>query len=933
MATPSKPSVRVPRYAVGKNPRRVYMDLPLYLEHSPFIDATVATTVDDSDIFDNNTTNNWTDFGNMVDGSPLTFASTTVARTTETISFATTFKPVFSLGAGTDLITAASLVIQMRTDWRPKPDHGLDGIVFDLYVGSSTDYRGSSEPLLQSIKNNTSESRSWNILSLLQEKATEDALPLDRDYINSKEVYVKVRATSIDSKVVKWEVAQVKFNITLQSAAGHTQGAQEWEIAQATSQDVEPPTGGGGEYTSPDWVSGTVSNDKKFHWMPAHELTADGDTIYAAHVRLQDNVGNWSAWSNSIYFRPYADEVSELLHEPGHKVLIAECHVARRFDPDGWSLTSGQTNTYETTLDRTQEFPSFKLIDFEDNLSFQRFRFPAQWLEKKTIADVEANRRTWFWDETVNKLYVHTDIDSSPQAYGDHFAARVLIGFTTDARSYLADGMRTISIKRQEFPTEYEPRIVNSPSFGDTMDRRISGRVVKIQGGVMGLANGDKFFDTAATKYLWNGRPVFFKMVGTTASNRVVTYNQAYFHLEGVMVLEKNNILTDSMFNIRIEPKAWRFIHPTAGRAVQGGSYPNARSSDVGRHIPTPFGASVRRSPLLMIDTTTPPGAAELITSIDAPLTVTTVYRDETALDPGDWSVTGNVITISNAAEWDVASVYTFDGDMTEDPDPGGSPLTSGAAILEYVFKNYGGWVDDEFIHASITEVKDFAPYTNIVPADIDAARSINRLIDIVGRSNNFVVVVDHEGRLDFLHEKHNDISSHTVWIRDEDIRNYKAFRLKKEQYPEVIIRFKKQPDPAKDLELFGSKGSTVTKKLTKVETVGGKQGALEVETTLDNETDADALGDEYATLLEDESLIISFDCMGTTLFPVHVGRRIIVDRRRGMNQEDLGTLSGDYKRSLFKIIKRGKVDTKNWMVTGVEARWIRDLTVAEIPF
>lgn len=128
-----------------------------------------------------------------------------------------------------------------------------------------------------------------------------------------------------------------------------------------------------------------------------------------------------------------------------------------------WTLTGGQTHTYEATT-------SQRVVSVYENGSALTSR--------GTIALVESNAGSYFWDQAAGKVYVHPTAGASP--YTKTIQARVLFLFGTESR-----------VIGGKF---YDGRIVSLPDLTARIEATF-GDLGQVGAGRVDLAAGDGFFD------------------------------------------------------------------------------------------------------------------------------------------------------------------------------------------------------------------------------------------------------------------------------------------------------------------------------------------------------------------------------------------------------------------------------------------------------
>src|SRR3990172_363989 len=180
-----------------------------------------------------------------------------------------------------------------------------------------------------------------------------------------------------------------------------------------------------------------------------------------------------------------------------------------------WQLATGQTYTWEHPFAGSSVGSLYGVIEdpgevggmFEPGfpgipeLEYERFHSPYRIVDLKengvsltsraSVALVESNAGSFFWDQNFGKLYVHPTGSVSP--YTKTFQAMIAFCFATEGRIY--NGI------------SYEPRIASLPQLSIRVEKTF-GDPGQIGAGSLTLLNGDGFFD-AYSGFQWDaGRAV-----------------------------------------------------------------------------------------------------------------------------------------------------------------------------------------------------------------------------------------------------------------------------------------------------------------------------------------------------------------------------------------------------------------------------------------
>lgn len=178
------------------------------------------------------------------------------------------------------------------------------------------------------------------------------------------------------------------------------------------------------------------------------------------------------------------------------RIVLCELQPAETLG--NWTLEAGTTNVYKRTFDN---FIQASVVPGGVYRRLDKVRQDATDLTNRTsIALVDANLGSWYYDEAAKTIYISTTTGSDP----DTFAA-ILAFFTifvaTDVKDFVGGRL-------------YEPRIVGRvPEVRAKADDPLFGRKVFYQGDLE-LTNSDQFFDALVRAYTWKNKRVTFYFGG-----------------------------------------------------------------------------------------------------------------------------------------------------------------------------------------------------------------------------------------------------------------------------------------------------------------------------------------------------------------------------------------------------------------------------------
>lgn len=260
------------------------------------------------------------------------------------------------------------------------------------------------------------------------------------------------------------------------------------------------------------------------------------------------------------------------------KVYLAEVYPAQNLID--WDLTSGMTYTYEipiVNLPQVSFLPQFEELT-ENGTALT---------EKTSIAEVEANAGSWFFDQSAKKVYIHTTGGDDPDGRTDG-----IYNYTILAFFHLYFGSEPKIFDNNY----YYPRIAE----GGLSDLSVSSRTIYFGtqttgNGSLNLQNEDKFFDQLLKRFVWSNRNIRVLLGGNdleyleyaevfrgsiidwSGGDKIITFNCKDYRC----LLQKK--LPQDVFTID--------------------QYPALSSSDEGKEIPIAYGY-LENCPCVKIGTT-----------------------------------------------------------------------------------------------------------------------------------------------------------------------------------------------------------------------------------------------------------------------------------------------------------------------------------------
>lgn len=255
-----------------------------------------------------------------------------------------------------------------------------------------------------------------------------------------------------------------------------------------------------------------------------------------------------------------------LMAEPtSKKIFLAEINVAEELL--GWTLTAGQTNTYEisflnetvTLADTTTENIRKAISSIEEDGT----ALGAQ----GSIANVEGNAGSYWHDTANSKLYIHPSGSDSPLLHTIlgffwlYFATEGIILNSIYYEPYLSD--RGIPTLKQSNPNLY---------WG----------VSTIGGGNLCLLNGRGYFDQISKAFIWTNKKVKILLGGDS-----LAYGE-YKLLYTAWIVDK--MFTRQEFILEINSQAFNLMRQIPINKFWESNYPNLDPYMEGKPIPIYYG-------------------------------------------------------------------------------------------------------------------------------------------------------------------------------------------------------------------------------------------------------------------------------------------------------------------------------------------------------
>ncbi|MFA5284154.1 MAG: hypothetical protein WC347_01025 [Smithellaceae bacterium] len=532
-------------------------------------------------------------------------------------------------------------------------------------------------------------------------------------------------------------------------------------------------------------------------------------TAYQFRVRAYNGAGN-SSYASSAFmgytYAAYTPSKFERLIRKSSPNLIYPVEANPAMVLQGWSLTSGQTYTYENIFN-------------EGGVSIESVQQNGELLiEVTTIAEVESTSGTWYHDVNAGKVYVHTADGDSPVGY--LIVATFWMYFTTwktravpanyNDNNYLplvaADGIPDLS---QEIKPFYEG------NFSIT-----TGTVSLINGRINNRTDLNHFFDRKCEKYLWLNRKMKILSGGES-------FAYSDFVTVGTGIINSHDI-SDQRFNLNLRDYRDGINLSLPAAKYTTDEFANLDVNVVDRPRPFGYGAITNVIPIC-IDT------------------VNLVFEFHHGRCKSVTQVTQN------------GTVLTEDTDYFVDYQNGQFTLARGLAYVtdDILLVDFHGWVnlaDEEISNGAMIFKHLLNNYLNIGDADLDldsiyatmAAKTVALNPYIYKEENSQEIIrklertlqaysdQDASGRLGLKAEQ-TTASTDIKYIPEAYIRDFGSSKDQSNIYNAVNVFYAENPSTDVFLSITKTNPQTPWK--------DGVQKTLDVYTYLTSSTDADALG------------------------------------------------------------------------------------------
>jgi len=250
---------------------------------------------------------------------------------------------------------------------------------------------------------------------------------------------------------------------------------------------------------------------------------------------------------------------TDLVHPDLKKILLVEVTCGQHLTR--WTVDTG-TTYYATAL--------YNIIDLEEG--------GASLTSRASIALVDANAGSYFYDKPNTRVYVHTTASADAHTV----TLQAMLQF------YYSDA--SIPINSQY----YEPRLESVPNLSLRIEQTFGG-ISQISGGSLTLSNADGHFDDLAD-FQWDAGAVT-QMLGTEVNGVVMAYGD--YETMGTWLVN-DWTLNDTKFTLSLSEYKVKIKKKIPFEFYDRATYPNIENEDIGRPIQIAYGVIKGAKPALI---------------------------------------------------------------------------------------------------------------------------------------------------------------------------------------------------------------------------------------------------------------------------------------------------------------------------------------------
>jgi len=584
-------------------------------------------------------------------------------------------------------------------------------------------------------------------------------------------------------------------------------------------------------------------------------------TQYWFRVRAYNAAGNsaYCAAANDTTLVAYAPTAFEKLLRKKNPNFVFLIEINPKMTISGFSLTGGQTYTYEILI-------AERGIDITSV-----YEVGTAYTKQSSIATVEANASSFWFDYFNRTLYIHTSDGTSP----DNFLIEggFWIYFSNKKEMVFNDN-KYHDLFKQEFASDLSQDI--KPYYEG--DFGVSAGTISLINGDIG---GEFYFDKRYTKYTWENAKLILLAGGEGFD---------YDEFEPVFTCMIDEVACeDRLFEISLMDLRMNMERNIPAYKYTTDEFPNLDSGAVDSAMQEYFG-TYTDVPATCIDTVN----KIFKVNRDRIGSVTAVKRNNTVLILNtDYYVDLQraMVFLDEDTPWLTQDkiLVSFTGKV----DSAGDLIINGAEIFKYAMNNYYILADSELDLDSIYKTK--YDNTAILKVPIYQERPVNEVLRNLEHTLRAYSFQDTRGRIG-IKSALTAAPSNIKYVRNDQIfGSPRRVKNLKSKYWAVNVFYSE--DPATQLWSSIRKEDNTARKKFRTEK------DLDVYTYLSTEADALSLGSEIMSLLNKDSTELVLDSM---FFLCLAGNLIYFNRDRFYSS------SGSANDLLMRIIKIDKGISSN---------------------
>lgn len=453
--------------------------------------------------------------------------------------------------------------------------------------------------------------------------------------------------------------------------------------------------------------------------------------------------------------------LTDALEHPNiRRVFLVEVTAGQRLT--FWTLNAGTTWWASTTLE---------VSGVEEN--------GVALTSRASIALVDANPGSYYFDAAAQRVYVHCTGGSSP--YTKTLQAQVAFWFANHPKIFNGH--------------YYEPRLDTVPNVSMRIERKFTG-ISQIGGGVLGMLNQDGYFDSLVDLQWDAGLVVVAFGVDRPGISEMGYADYAIIGTWKVTSIEKS----DERFILRLAERKASVNKKIPTTIFTRSSYPNLREQDVGKTVPLAYGVIKDIEPVCIdLAARKFKVAGHAITGFDA-----VRVKNQTT---GVWETKGFATTDTTLAEFTMSSGDWADGkeiavDFRGKPTAG-IVMDNASDIVMDILTVVLGEPTANINTSSFTSARDKLDAGAVfnsanratigkIAVYVDEAMEARSILELINLAVNSHLLSDSDGKYYYrLFEP--VVGEGLTTLTDTEIENFSETDDSEKIYSKVLIRYNRR--------------------------------------------------------------------------------------------------------------------------------------------